>query len=281
MLRLLRSRQIVRTFATGKLPKGTTIKSDPSQYTTIDFSSKSAFPTSSAPRGLAQKTLLSTPSTTASEDAPQKQSKFQETTATSSKPPPLLRLNEDITGVLEARLINGETGETISVSMSFQDCLAEAMKLEMDLIEVSKTPPVLKIANFSKILEQRKEQRKKTQAFMGFKPVETAGLEEVKEVHMGTNIENHDFEVKRELMKKFLLKRHPIKLVIKFKRSAHLKLDERPAKARQLVERIKSDLRECIAPEVTKQHPKDHQGTLTKVFFPLLPGNKPVSPPSQ
>lgn len=284
MLRLLR--QGTRTLAAaaavgpGKLPKGTTIKSDPSQYTTIDF------PPKSAPRGFPKKAEAAAATTAATPTPPPSPSrpkplKFQEPPSGGGggggKPAPLLRLNEDITGVSEARLINGETGETISVAMSFRDCLAEALRLEMDLIEVSKSPAVLKIADFSKILEQRKEQRKKTQAFMGFKPVETEGMEEVKEVHMGTNIENHDFEMKRELMKKFLLKRHPIKLVIKFKRSAHLKMDDRPAKARQLVERIKSDLREHIAPEATKQNPKDHQGTLTKVFFPLLSAAKPSS----
>lgn len=108
---------------------------------------------------------------------------------------------------------------------STQTALARATELEMDLVLVGPQadPPVAKILDYGKFKyeqdrKSRKNKAKKTQ--------------EVKEIRISYNTDEHDLEVKLNRAKHFLSEGHKIKLRLKlvgremaFKEKAALQLD--------------------------------------------------------
>ncbi|MBN1516401.1 translation initiation factor IF-3 [Candidatus Sumerlaeota bacterium] len=95
--------------------------------------------------------------------------------------------------------------------MPLEQALQRAQELELDLVEVApnSNPPVCRIQDYKKFLyEQRKklrDQRKKNKQ------------QELKEIKMRPRIDDHDFEFKADLMKKFLKQGHKCKLTIQFR----------------------------------------------------------------
>jgi len=85
---------------------------------------------------------------------------------------------------------------------------------------------------------------------------------------LGSNIEHHDFELKKEAMRKFLEKNHPVKLIIQTKKSSFLKNEGRPQRNLELLARLATDLAEFIEPSKTKQDPKSMPGSVVKFFYP-------------
>lgn len=99
-----------------------------------------------------------------------------------------------------------ESGNNIG-TMSFNSALEKAQLEGKDLIEIvpTATPPVCKIMEWGKYqYEQKKAQ----------KPQKTP---EWKEFQFNINIDPHDLQTKAHQMEKLLSKKHPIKVVVRFR----------------------------------------------------------------
>ncbi|MGB1104769.1 MAG: translation initiation factor IF-3 [Crocinitomicaceae bacterium] len=115
-------------------------------------------------------------------------------------------MNEKITA-REVRLVTDDGAEILSV----RDALARANEAELDLVEISPNakPPVCKIIDYKKFLfEQKKRQRE-------LKAKQTKVV--VKEIRMGPNTEEHDFQFKLKHAKSFLEDGAKVKAYVFFK----------------------------------------------------------------
>jgi len=117
-------------------------------------------------------------------------------------------MNEQIRAQ-EVRLISAE-GEQIGIK-KLEDALKIADESGLDLVEVSPAakPPVCRIMDFGKYkyeMEQKAKRAKKHQ---------TSVI--VKEIKMRPKIENHDFEVKKKHVERFLRSGAKVKVTIMFR----------------------------------------------------------------
>ena len=109
------------------------------------------------------------------------------------------------------RLID-EKGEQLGV-METRKAIAIARERELEVVVVSEKadPPVAKIVDLNKYV-YKEQQRKKALAKNA-----RATRTELKEMQFRPKIDNHDFEVKANKIKKFLDKGEQVKIVIRFK----------------------------------------------------------------
>lgn len=109
------------------------------------------------------------------------------------------------------RLID-EKGEQLGV-METRKAIAIARERELEVVVVSEKadPPVAKIVDLNKYV-YKEQQRKKALAKNA-----RATRTELKEMQFRPKIDNHDFEVKANKIKKFLDKGDQVKIVIRFK----------------------------------------------------------------
>ena len=109
------------------------------------------------------------------------------------------------------RLID-EKGEQLGV-METRKAIAIARERELEVVVVSEKadPPVAKIVDLNKYV-YKEQQRKKALAKNA-----SATRTELKEMQFRPKIDNHDFEVKANKIKKFLDKGDQVKIVIRFK----------------------------------------------------------------
>ena len=103
-----------------------------------------------------------------------------------------------------------ENGQKLGV-ISFRDALtmAEEKKLDLVLVAANSNPPVCKIMNYGKYkFEQAKKEKesKKNQKAI-----------EVKEIRVGPNIGEHDFEIKCKNARAFLESGNKVKFTLKFR----------------------------------------------------------------
>ena len=177
------------------------------------------------------------------------------------------RVNEDITGVDDAMLVGPEGAMG---KMSFEEIKQQAAKLQLDMVEVSRTPTsVIKLMNFQAFVEEKKALRKQREELMGTQPKQLEDiLPPIKEIQVSTSIEHHDFELKKEFIRKFLVKGHPVKLMLRMKKSNSVSKEARPQKAQELIERITSDLADVLALDKIKNDPKPVMGSVVKFFYP-------------
>ena len=112
-----------------------------------------------------------------------------------------------------------DAGEQLGV-LSLDEALRKAQDVGLDLVEVAPTakPPVARIMDFSKYkYEQEKKEReaRKKQHVI-----------HVKEVKIGPKIEEHDYQVKKNHMEKFLKRGDKVKVSMMFKgrQMAHIDL---------------------------------------------------------
>ena len=92
-----------------------------------------------------------------------------------------------------------------------RDALALADQQELDLVEISPTanPPVVKIMDYKKFLYEQKKKQKEIKA-------KTAKVI-VKEIRLGPNIDDHDFNFKLKHASKFLQDGAKVKVDVFFK----------------------------------------------------------------
>ncbi len=94
---------------------------------------------------------------------------------------------------------------------NIKDALAIAQKLELDLVEISPTanPPVCKITDYKKFLYELKKKQKEIKA-------KSAKIV-VKEIRLGPNTDEHDFNFKLKHAIKFLEDGAKVKVEVLFR----------------------------------------------------------------
>jgi len=103
-------------------------------------------------------------------------------------------------------------GENIETGIyNLKDAIAMAQRLELDLVEISPTanPPVCKITDYKKFLYELKKKQKEIKA-------KSAKIV-VKEIRLGPNTDEHDFNFKLKHAIKFLEEGAKIKVEVFFR----------------------------------------------------------------
>ncbi|MDR1828370.1 MAG: translation initiation factor IF-3 [Methylobacteriaceae bacterium] len=119
------------------------------------------------------------------------------------------RANRDIRGVREVQLID-QDGQNRGV-MAFFDALALAEEAGLDLVEIAPNavPPVCKILDYGK--HRFSEQKKAAEARKKQKTVD------IKEIKLRPGIDDHDYEVKKKAMLRFLGDGDKVKVTLRFR----------------------------------------------------------------
>ena len=146
------------------------------------------------------------------------------------------RYNEWI-NVPKVRVID-ENGENLGV-MYTREAFAMAQEVGLDLVEVSPNadPPVCKFLDVGKF---KYESQKKAAAAR-----KTQKVQEIKEIKMRPNIDDHDYETKMKAVKKFIEEGDKVKLTLRFRgrELAHGQL------GLKLLERVRDELTETAKVE--------------------------------
>jgi len=103
-------------------------------------------------------------------------------------------------------------GDNIETGIyQLRDALKKAEELELDLVEISPSanPPVCKIMDYKKFLYEQKKKQKEMKA--------KAAKVVVKEIRLGPNTDEHDFEFKVKHAIKFLQEGAKVKVDVFFK----------------------------------------------------------------
>jgi translation initiation factor IF-3 len=162
------------------------------------------------------------------------------------------RVNDEITS-MQVRLVD-ENGEMVGVT-SLREALDRAAEAGLDLVEVAATavPPVCKILDFGKF--KYEEQKKKNEARKKQKIIE------IKEIKLRPTIDEHDYEVKRRAMIRFLEEGDKVKVTLRFRgrELAHQDL------GMQVLVRVREDLEEVAKVE---QVPRMEGRQMTMVIAP-------------
>ncbi|NSM56381.1 translation initiation factor IF-3 [Wolbachia endosymbiont of Atemnus politus] len=118
------------------------------------------------------------------------------------------RINEFITAK-EVRLVN-QNGEMVGI-VTIARALESAQNVGLDLVEIApdSTPPVCKILDYSK---QKYDAKKKANEAKKKQRTLT-----IKEIKLGPNISNHDYETKLRQARDFLTHGHKIKVSMRFR----------------------------------------------------------------
>nr|WP_295746353.1 translation initiation factor IF-3 [uncultured Acidocella sp.] len=139
------------------------------------------------------------------------------------------RVNEEIR-IPQVRLID-QDGEMIGV-LSTRDAIARAYAVGLDLVEISPNaePPVAKILDYGKF--KYEQQKKRNEARKKQKVVE------IKEVKVRPNIDDNDYMVKLNAMKRFIGEGDKVKVTLRFRgrEMAHQELGVK------VLERIRGDM---------------------------------------
>jgi translation initiation factor IF-3 len=143
-----------------------------------------------------------------------------------------------------------------------QTALDEARAAQLDAVEVNAAanPPVVKLLDLKAYVAEKK------QVEAARKPAAEMGA--LKEVTLGTGIQENDFALKLRRAREFLLQKHPVKVVVKFKRSTSIAPADRPAMAKDILARANESLADVMVPNRTTG--KDTQGDASRVFYPKL-----------
>lgn len=146
------------------------------------------------------------------------------------------RYNEMI-NVPRVRVID-ENGENIGVLYT-SEAIEQARDAGLDLVEVSPNadPPVCKFLDVGKF---RYEAQKKANAQR-----KTQKTQEIKEIKMRPNIDDHDYEVKMKAMHRFIDEGDKVKVTLRFRgrEMAHQQL------GMQLLVRVQKDVAEVAKVE--------------------------------
>lgn len=168
--------------------------------------------------------------------------------------PPLSgpRFNEFISAP-KVRVID-ENGENLGVLFT-EEAMEQAAAVGLDLVEVSPNadPPVAKFLDVGKF---KYEAQKK--ANLARKSQKT---QEIKEIKMRPNIDDHDYEVKMRAVQKFLGEGDKVKVTLRFRgrELAHGELGMR------LMKRVQEDVVETAKIE---QHPRMEGRQMLMVLAP-------------
>ena len=116
------------------------------------------------------------------------------------------RINEKIVGVQQVRLV----GDNVTPGIySFKEAYKIADDLNLDLVEINgdQNPIICKILDYEKYLYEQKKKNKENKQ----KP------QEIKEIQLSPQINEHDFNFKVEHAIKFLKEKNKVKAFVLFK----------------------------------------------------------------
>jgi translation initiation factor IF-3 len=154
--------------------------------------------------------------------------------------------------------------------MTPQEALRIARERNMDLVEVSPTaqPPVCRILDFGKYLYQ---QEKKEREAKKHQKIIT-----VKEVKFRINVDDHDYETKKNHVLRFLSEGDKVKATIFFRGREMT----RTGLGRELLSRL---IQEIGDKAIVEFMPRQEGNTLHAILAPpkSVPGQKPKPPQSQ
>ena len=171
----------------------------------------------------------------------------------------------------EVRVIDDESGQ-LGIMPPFE-ALKKARERGLDLVEISPTanPPVCKIMDYGKFLY---EQEKKERAAKKKQKVIT-----VKEVKFSINVDDHDYETKKNHVLRFLAEGDKVKASLRFRgrEMAHRNL------GRDMIDRLIRDVSEKAVVEFA---PRMEGNTMHAILAPkkaeaLPKAPKPQAPPQQ
>lgn len=119
-----------------------------------------------------------------------------------------LRINDRIRA-REVRLISSD-GEQVGI-VPISEALRTSEEKGLDLVEVAPQakPPVCKILDYGKYKYEQAKKAKKAK--------KNQNVMNVKEVQMGVKIEDHDFNVKLKMARRFLNDKDKVKVRVKFR----------------------------------------------------------------
>ena len=162
------------------------------------------------------------------------------------------RVNDEI-AVMRVRLVD-ERGNMVGI-VGRNEALSMASDVGLDLVEIAPNadPPVCKILDFGKY--KYEEQKKKNEARKKQKIIE------VKEIKLRPSIDDHDYEVKRRSMVKFIEEGDKVKVTMRFRgrELAHQEL------GMDVLVRVRDDLDEIAKVE---QMPRMEGRQMTMVMSP-------------
>ena len=162
------------------------------------------------------------------------------------------RFNEFIS-VPKVRVID-ENGENLGV-MFTREAIEQAAEVGLDLVEISPNadPPVAKFLDIGKF---KYEAQKKANAAR-----KNQKTQEIKEIKMRPNIDDHDYDTKMKAIQKFLGEGDKVKVTLRFRgrELAHGQL------GMQLLQRVQSDTNEAAKVE---QHPRMEGRQMLMVLAP-------------
>ena len=162
------------------------------------------------------------------------------------------RFNEFIASA-KVRVID-ENGENLGVMLT-AEAIEQAAEVGLDLVEISPNadPPVAKFLDIGKF---KYEAQKK--ANLARKNQKT---QEIKEIKMRPNIDDHDYDTKMKAVQKFLGEGDKVKITLRFRgrELAHGQL------GMQLLQRVQEDTTEAAKVE---QHPRMEGRQMLMVLSP-------------
>jgi translation initiation factor IF-3 len=162
------------------------------------------------------------------------------------------RFNEFISSP-KVRVID-ENGENLGV-MFTREAIEQAAEVGLDLVEISPNadPPVAKFLDIGKF---KYEAQKKANAAR-----KNQKTQEIKEIKMRPNIDDHDYDTKMKSIQKFLGEGDKVKVTLRFRgrELAHGQL------GMQLLQRVQSDTNEAAKVE---QHPRMEGRQMLMVLAP-------------
>lgn len=163
----------------------------------------------------------------------------------------------------EVRVIDDESGQ-LGIMPPFE-ALKKARERGLDLVEISPTatPPVCKIMDYGKFLY---EQEKKERAAKKKQKVIT-----VKEVKFSINVDDHDYETKKNHVLRFLAEGDKVKASLRFRgrEMAHRNL------GRDMIDRLIRDVSEKAVVEFA---PRMEGNTMHAILAPKRPEAAPKPP---
>jgi len=178
-----------------------------------------------------------------------------------------IRTNERIRA-REIRVI-GDEGEQIGIMPPFE-ALKMAREKNLDLVEISPTaqPPVCRIMDYGKFLYQ--QEKKEREAKKHQKTIT------VKEVKFRINVDDHDYETKKNHVLRFLDEGDKVKATIFFRGREMT----RTGLGREILERLIKDIGDRGLVEF---RPRQEGNTLHAILAPNAkkPGEKPAAPQQQ
>lgn len=115
------------------------------------------------------------------------------------------KINDEIDSYEKVRII-GENIESKIVTLNEAKKIAASLNLDLIEINTKTNPPILKIANFEKLLYEWKRNEKKNK-----------NATTLKEIYISANISEHDLNIKVNKAIEFLKKNYKVKVILVLK----------------------------------------------------------------